>query len=90
MRKAHGCPWASTVMYIQVPLLANGQHYLIVACAVNEACSGNDMDTNGNPSDPQHVFVGLPEAPTNVSVNPGMGNLYVCSYDAADGNGSLI
>ncbi len=75
---------------VQVPLLANGQHYLIVACAVNEACSGNDMDTNGNPSDPQHVFVGLPEAPTNVSVNPGMGNLYVCSYDAADGNGSLI
>ena len=50
---------------ITIPDLVNGSRYQITVCAVN----GTDLD--GNPSNVAEVLVGLPEAPTNLKVEPG-------------------
>lgn len=69
---------------ITIPDLVNGSRYQITVCAVN----GTDLD--GNPSNVAEVLVGLPEAPTNLKVEPGARFSAVAEFDAANGNGSGI
>lgn len=73
-----------TMTDITVPDLVNNCRYRITVCAVN----GTDMD--GTPSNVAEVTVGLPEAPTNLKVEPGARFTAVATFDAANGNGSGI
>ena len=75
---------------VKVPELDNGEDYWIAVCAVNDACSGDEISGNGAMSEPALVRVGKPEAPQNVSAEPAYSNTILCSFDAADDNGTPI
>jgi hypothetical protein len=69
---------------ITLPNLVNGVQYQITAYAVN----GTMMD--GEPSNKETVLVGIPEAPTNLKVEPGPRFTAVATFDEANGNGNPI